>query len=87
MIIKKVIDPHRIRTLQGGFSYIPHRFLTDGFLASLSEGIGTDTLVQNFINTVSSRPKGEILAALADSKISRYARNDKYVTELMKRST
>jgi len=44
MIIKKVIDPHRIRTLQGGFSYIPHRFLTDGFLASLSEGIGTDTL-------------------------------------------
>ena len=44
-------------------------------------------LVQNFINTVSSRPKGEILAALADSKISRYARNDKYVTEFMKRST
>jgi hypothetical protein len=37
MIIKKVIDPHRIRTLQGGFSYIPHRFLTDGFLASLSQ--------------------------------------------------
>jgi hypothetical protein len=37
MIIKKVIDPHRIRILQGGFSYIPHRFLTDGFLASLSQ--------------------------------------------------
>lgn len=37
MIIKKVIDPHRIRTLQGGFSYISHRFLTDGFLASLSQ--------------------------------------------------
>ena len=27
------------------------------------------------------------MAALADSKISRYARNDKYVTEFMKRST
>jgi hypothetical protein len=45
------------------------------------------TLVQNFVNTVSSRPKGEILAALPDSKISRYARNDKYVTEFMKQST
>jgi hypothetical protein len=31
------IYTHRIRTLQGGFSYIPHRFLTDGFLASLSQ--------------------------------------------------
>jgi integrase len=44
-------------------------------------------LVRNFLNTVSSRPKGEILVALADPKISRYARNDKYVTEFMKRST
>jgi L-alanine-DL-glutamate epimerase-like enolase superfamily enzyme len=36
---------------------------------------------------VSSRPKGEIVTALADPKISRYARNDKYVTEFMKPST
>jgi hypothetical protein len=37
MIIKKVLNPQRIRTLRGGFSYIPHRFLTDGYLASLSQ--------------------------------------------------
>ncbi len=37
MISKKIINPHRIRSIDGGFSFIPHRFLTDGFLASLSQ--------------------------------------------------
>ena len=37
MIKKKVLEPDRIRHIQGGFSFIPHRFLTDGFLASLSQ--------------------------------------------------
>jgi len=37
MIRKKVINPHRIRRIDGGFSFIPHRFLTDGFLSSLSQ--------------------------------------------------
>jgi hypothetical protein len=36
MIIKKLINPYRIRQIDGGFSFIPHRFLTDGFLISLS---------------------------------------------------
>ena len=36
MIKKKILDPERIRRINGGFSFIPHRFLTDGFLASLS---------------------------------------------------
>jgi hypothetical protein len=35
MINKKILNPDRIRRIRGGFSFIPHRFLTDGFLASL----------------------------------------------------
>jgi hypothetical protein len=35
MIKKKVLVPNRIRRIEGGFSFIPHRFLTDGFLSSL----------------------------------------------------
>ena len=37
MITKKVLDPNRVRRIDGGFSFIPHRFLTDGFLASLTQ--------------------------------------------------
>ena len=35
MIKKKILDPSRIRRIDGSFSFIPHRFLTDGFLAYL----------------------------------------------------
>jgi hypothetical protein len=35
MITKKVLDTDRVRHINGGFSFIPHRFLTDGFLRSL----------------------------------------------------
>ena len=37
MIKKKILDASRIRCIDGGFSFIPHRFLTDGFLASLQQ--------------------------------------------------
>ena len=37
MIKKKILKPGRIRHIQGGFSFIPHRFLTDGFLAVLDQ--------------------------------------------------
>ena len=37
MIEKKLLQPNRVRHIDGGFSFIPHRFLTDGFLASLSQ--------------------------------------------------
>jgi hypothetical protein len=37
MITKKVIASDRIRCIDGGFSFIPHRFLTDGFLKTLSQ--------------------------------------------------
>jgi hypothetical protein len=37
MITKKVLAADRIRRIDGGFSFIPHRFLTDGFLKALSQ--------------------------------------------------
>jgi hypothetical protein len=52
MIIKKIINPDRIRKIKGGFSFIPHRFITDGFLASLSQ---TELLLYLFLVLVSDR--------------------------------
>ena len=37
MITKKVLVANRIRRIDGGFSFIPHRFLTGGFLKTLSQ--------------------------------------------------
>jgi hypothetical protein len=37
MIQKRVLNAKRLRRIDGGFSFIPHRFLTDGFLASLKQ--------------------------------------------------
>jgi len=37
MIQKKIINSQRVRRIDGGFSFIPHRFLTKGFLASLGQ--------------------------------------------------
>lgn len=37
MIKKKILSPDRIRRIHGGFSFIPHRFLCDGFLATLQQ--------------------------------------------------
>ena len=37
MIKKKILNPERVRRINGGFSFIPHRFITDGFLASLDQ--------------------------------------------------
>ena len=35
MIKKKILVAERVRAIDGGFSFIPHRFLADGFFASL----------------------------------------------------
>ncbi|MFC1591787.1 hypothetical protein ACFL43_04630 [Thermodesulfobacteriota bacterium] len=35
MIKKRILNPERIRRIDGGFAFIPHRFLTDGFLVEL----------------------------------------------------
>ena len=37
MITKKVLNPTRIRRIEGSFGFIPHRFLSDGFLAALDQ--------------------------------------------------
>ncbi len=52
MIKKKILDPGRVRRIQGGFSFIPHRFLTDGFLASLDQ---TEILLYFFLALASDR--------------------------------
>ena len=37
MIKKRILNADRIRCIKGGFSFIPHSFLTDGFLAGLTQ--------------------------------------------------
>ena len=37
MIKKKILNPLRVRQINGGFSFIPHRFVLDGFLAALGQ--------------------------------------------------
>ena len=37
MIKKKFLNDKRIRRISGGFSFIPHRFLTDGFFTALDQ--------------------------------------------------
>jgi hypothetical protein len=37
MITKRILNPDRIRRIGKGFSFIPHRFLTEGFLSSLTQ--------------------------------------------------
>jgi len=38
MIKKRILNAQRIRRIDGGFSFIPHRFLTDGFMSALDPG-------------------------------------------------
>ena len=52
MIKKKILNPHRVRSIRGGFSFIPHRFVTDGFLASLNP---IELLLYLFLVLVSDR--------------------------------
>ncbi len=52
MIIKRVLNSQRVRRINGGFSFIPHRFVTDGFLASLS---ANELLLYLFLVVVSDR--------------------------------
>ncbi|HHO76378.1 MAG TPA: hypothetical protein ENN05_08100 [Deltaproteobacteria bacterium] len=49
---KKILMPERIRRIEGGFSYIPHRFVMDGYLAMLSQ---KELLLYLFLVIVSDR--------------------------------
>ena len=52
MIKKRVLNPQRVRRIEGGFSFIPHRFVTDGYLGSLSRD---ELLLYFFLVAVSDR--------------------------------
>jgi hypothetical protein len=52
MIKKKVLNPTRVRKINGGFSFIPHRFVVDGFLAALGQN---ELLLYLFLVLVSDR--------------------------------
>jgi hypothetical protein len=52
MIKKKILNPDRIRRIDGGFSFIPHRFVCDGFLACLHQ---KELLLYLFLVIVSDR--------------------------------
>ena len=43
---KRVLNKSRIRTIDGGFAFIPHRFLSGGFLEMLSK---TELLLYLFL--------------------------------------
>ncbi len=52
MIKKTILKPDRIRRIDGGFSFIPHCFLADGFLATLTQ---KQLLLYLFLCLVSDR--------------------------------
>ena len=52
MIKKKVIDKNRIRRIDGGFGFIPHRFVLEGFLTALAQ---KELLLHLFLVLVSDR--------------------------------
>lgn len=52
MVKKKILNPDRIRRITAGFSFIPHRFLRDGFLSSLHQ---KELLLYLFLVIVSDR--------------------------------
>ena len=52
MIKKKILIPERIRRIDGGFSFIPHRFVLDGFLIALEQ---KELLLYLFLALVSDR--------------------------------
>ena len=52
MIKKKVLNPKRVRKISGGFSFIPHRFVLDGFLNTLGQ---KELLLYLFLIMVSDR--------------------------------
>ena len=52
MIDKRILNTNRVRRISRGFSFIPHRFLTDGFLAGLAQ---KEILLYTFLVLASDR--------------------------------
>jgi hypothetical protein len=52
MLLKRLLDPTRVRKIQGSFSWIDHRLITGGFLTDLST---IEILLYLFLVAVSDR--------------------------------
>ena len=52
MMKKKVLDPDRIRKINGSFAFIEHRFLRDGFFESLTPN---ELLLYLFLTLVANK--------------------------------
>ena len=52
MVTKRILNEKRIRRIEGGFSFIPHRFITGGFLPSLGR---EELLLYFFLALVADR--------------------------------
>lgn len=52
MLERKILDPTRVRKIQGSFSWIDHRLITGGFLSDLSS---IEILLYLFLVAVSDR--------------------------------
>ena len=52
MSLKKILDPNRVRKIEGSFSWIDHRLITGGFLQELSP---IEILLYLFLVAVSDR--------------------------------
>jgi hypothetical protein len=52
MVKKRILNADRVRSIKGGFSFIPHSFVTDGFMSSLS---ALELLLYLFLVAVSDR--------------------------------
>jgi hypothetical protein len=52
MVRKKILNPERIRRIQGGFGFLPHRLITEGFVAGLDPH---ELLLYFFLVLVSDR--------------------------------
>lgn len=52
MLRKKIIVPHRVRRISGSFAFLPHRFISDGFMKSLG---ADELLLYYFLVTVADQ--------------------------------
>ena len=67
---KIILNRNRIRMIQGGFAFIPHRFVTDGFLKRLEPG---ELLLYLFLTLVSD---AHGVSYYGDSAICRLLKTD-----------
>ncbi len=60
MILKKVLNQQRVRSISGSFAFLEHRFLRGGFLSSLTH---YELMLYVFL-VFGGRPKRPILLQL-----------------------